>query len=139
MQAEWKIKGIYKADAQKVADEIGDGKVTPQEVLEKARDENSELHKCFEWDDAVAGENWRKQQARMIVCNLVYVDNEKKEPSKLRVFYQSEEREYKPVKFTLQKKDEYQELLERALKELHAFKEKYKMLTELDEIMKLID
>ena len=44
MQAEWKIKGIYKADAQKVADEIGDGKVTPQEVLEKARDENSELH-----------------------------------------------------------------------------------------------
>ena len=97
------------------------------------------MHKCFEWDDAVAGENWRKQQARMIVCNLVYVDNEKKEPSKLRVFYQSEEREYKPVKFTLQKKDEYKELLERALNELHAFKEKYKMLTELDEIMKLID
>ena len=40
MQAEWKIKGIFKADAQKVADEIGENKVTPQEVLEKARDEN---------------------------------------------------------------------------------------------------
>ena len=75
----------------------------------------------------------------MIVCNLVYVDDKKKEPSNLRVFYQSEEKSYKPVKFTLQKKDEYQELLNRALNELRAFKEKYKMLTELDEIMKLID
>ena len=55
MKAEWRIKGIYKADAQKVADEIGDKKVTPQEILEKARDETSELHKCFEWDDSVAG------------------------------------------------------------------------------------
>lgn len=54
MRAEWRIKGIYKADAQKVADEIGDKKVTPQEILEKARDETSELHKCFEWDDSVA-------------------------------------------------------------------------------------
>ena len=45
MRAEWRIKGIYKADAQKVADEIGDKKVTPQEILEKARDETSELHK----------------------------------------------------------------------------------------------
>lgn len=44
MRAEWRIKGIYKADAQKVADEIGDKKVTPQEILEKARDETSELH-----------------------------------------------------------------------------------------------
>ena len=28
MRAEWRIKGIYKADAQKVADEIGDKKVS---------------------------------------------------------------------------------------------------------------
>ena len=31
MQAEWKIKGIFKADAQKVADEIGENKVTPMD------------------------------------------------------------------------------------------------------------
>ena len=135
----WKMS-LFKADAEKVASEIEHlENATPERILDYARNEDTELHKCFEWDDSIAGENWRKQQARMIVCNLVYVDDKKKEPSKLRVFYQSEEKEYKPVKFTLQKKDEYQELLERALKELHAFKEKYKMLTELDEIMKLID
>ena len=135
----WKFNK-YKADAEKVAIEIEQlENATPESILDYARNEDTELHKCFDWDDSIAAEKWRKQQARMIICNLVYVDDKKKEPSKLRVFYQSEEKEYKPVKFTLQKKDEYQELLERALKELHAFKEKYKMLTELDEIMKLID
>lgn len=47
MQAEWRVKGIYKADAQKVADEIGNDKITPQEMVEKARNEQSELHKCL--------------------------------------------------------------------------------------------
>ena len=28
MRAEWRIKGIYKADAQKVADEIGEKSYT---------------------------------------------------------------------------------------------------------------
>jgi len=66
MQAEWKIKGIYKADAQKIADEIGDNKISPQELLEKARNEDSELHKCFEWDDSVAAEKYRLIQARQM-------------------------------------------------------------------------
>ena len=35
MQAEWKIKGIYKADAQRVADETGEGRVPRQEGLER--------------------------------------------------------------------------------------------------------
>jgi len=35
MEVEWKINGIFKADAQKVYEEIGDRKVTPEEVLEK--------------------------------------------------------------------------------------------------------
>lgn len=69
MTAEWKIKGIYKADAQKVADEIGEKSITPQEVLEKARDENSELHKCFEWDNDIAAEKYRLEQARKIIIN----------------------------------------------------------------------
>ena len=45
MEAEWRIRSLFKADASKVADEIGYDKVTPQEVLDKARDENTELHK----------------------------------------------------------------------------------------------
>ena len=39
MQAEWKIKGIYKADAQKVADEIKS--LRAQEATAKAKLEKS--------------------------------------------------------------------------------------------------
>lgn len=35
MRAEWRIKGIYKADAQKVADEIGDKKLHHKKFLKR--------------------------------------------------------------------------------------------------------
>lgn len=72
MQAEWRVKGIYKADAQKVADEIGNDKITPQEMIEKARNEQSELHKCFEWNDTIAAGKYRLQQARNVLAMLVF-------------------------------------------------------------------
>lgn len=139
MQAEWKIKGIYKADAQKVADEIGDGKVTPQEVLEKARDKNSELHKCFEWDDSIAAEKYRLQQARAIIVNLVYVPKTKEEEP-VRCFQITTERcTYQPTKQFLVQEDEYQSLLERAKAELESFKRRYATLTELESVFEAIE
>jgi ADP-dependent phosphofructokinase/glucokinase len=46
---------------------------------------------------------------------------------------------YKPIKVIMQDKTEYEKLLERAWAELRAFKSKYAMLTELEEIFSLID
>ena len=72
--ASWKSGfGLFHADAQKVANEIAEigESATPREILEKGRDPKTELHKCFEWDDTVAAEKYRIQQARQIVCCLV--------------------------------------------------------------------
>ena len=133
MTAQWRIDGIYKADAQKVADEIGEGKVTPQEVLEKAIDENSELHKCFEWNDSIAAEKYRLQQAGNVLRMLV-------EQPPLRIFHITEERNvYQPTKMFLKNEDEYQSLLKRAINELNSFKQKYKTISELEEVFKAID
>ena len=45
--------GVFKADAQKVADEIRSigEEVSPVQIVAKARNKDTELHKCFEWDD----------------------------------------------------------------------------------------
>ena len=54
--AAWKRGCRISADAQKVADEIlgiGNSATTAQ-ILDKARNEQTELHKCFDWDDAEA-------------------------------------------------------------------------------------
>lgn len=140
--AAWKSGSRYGADAQKVADEIfsiGDS-ATPAQILEKARDSQSELHKCFDWNDAEAAEKWRLQQARNIVCNLVYKETSNEPSPSIRLFFKTDsESGYKATSLILQNKDEYQKLLSRALAELNSFKAKYKTLVELDGVFDAID
>ena len=138
----WKIDGIFNADAKKVYEEIKDTKLTPQEVLEKAKDEDSELHKCFEWDDSIAAEKYRYGQARKVIQLLVIrnEDVDKKDDEPVRVFQVTSERNtYSPVKLIVQQPDEYQNLLNRAIRELEAFKKRYKSLSELEDVFDAID
>lgn len=138
MQAEWRVKGIYKADAQRVADEIGNDKITPQKMVEKARNEQSELHKCFEWNDTVAAEKYRLQQAKIVLSMLVFKPKTEEEQP-VRIFSLTTEKSvYQPTKQFLVQADEYQDLLKRALAELETFKRKYSTLSELEEVFKAI-
>lgn len=139
MEAEWRVRSLFKADASKVADEIGYGKVTPQEVLDKAKDENTELHKCFEWDDSIAAEKYRLRQASDIIRNLVFVRKEK-EDEPIRCFQiTTEKNTYQPTQMFLVQEDEYQALLKRAKAELESFKRRYATLTELESIFEAIE
>lgn len=134
---------LYKgADAQKVTKEIlsiGDA-VTPQQMVEFAKDETTELHKCFEWDDEAAAYQFRLQQARNITHHLI-IEEDNPEPDKppLRFLVTTEKGSgYKPITAVFKREDEYQQLLKQAMNELHAFKQKYARLTELQEIFDLI-
>lgn len=141
--ATWKYTGMFKGDAQRVAEEIKSigEEATPDQVLEKAKDDATELHKCFEWDDAVAADKYRLEQARQILRFLVVQEETKSEDRPpIRVFYKLGTGEgYKPVEYVVKKEDEYQQLLKRAWGELRSFKAKYSMLSELQEILSLID
>lgn len=134
---------IFKADAQKVADEISSIglSVKPEEIVDKARDESTELHKCFEWDDTKAAEKYRVYQARQIVCHLIVkeVDDEPQK-QEVRFFYKTDSQEgYKPTSYIIRNKDEYHKLLDRALTELKAFQRKYSTLKELDGLFDAIN
>ena len=144
-KARWETR-IFRADAQKCAEEITEicndiGSATPQRILEKARDESTELHKCFTWDDTIAAEKYRLAQARQVVCKLKIeiIEQKKSEPTPIRFFYKTDNSGYKPTSFIVQHVDEYQFLLERAKRELEAFKQKYKNITELEEVFEAID
>jgi len=145
MVAEWKIKGIFKADAKKVAEEINSiNEITPSSVLESARDKDSELYKCFTWDDGIAAEKWRLEEARKIIRNLVVQKKEdaEVETTPIRMFFKDSDEvttgSYKPISMIVRDEDKYESLLQQAMKELRAFKNKYSMLTELDYIIELI-
>lgn len=48
-----------------VRDEFGE--LTPANVVESARADDSPLHDRFEWDDSVAGERYRQSQASQLI------------------------------------------------------------------------
>jgi hypothetical protein len=60
------------------------GKLTPQLVVDAARNPEHPLHSRFEWDDAVAGEAWRRQQAHELIrkAKVVYREAGETEPEK---------------------------------------------------------
>lgn len=135
----WKIPK-YKATAQDAYEEISSLKeITPQNVVDLARDEKSKIHNDFEWNDEIAGEKYRNIQASEMIRLLVFEPKtEDSEP--VRVLQISTETNvYQPVKLILQKEDEYQTLLKRAMKELEAFKKRYQSLVELEEVFKAIE
>ena len=133
-KVKWRIPLYGSADAQKCYEEIGEENTTPEEVLEKAKDPDSELHKCFEWDDTKAAHQYRLQQARMVMRNLVFVSEKKEEQVSAFYALTFEKSEYHPTVLIMQKPNEYAALLEKAKGELDSFKKKYHMLKELQKI-----
>ena len=140
---EWKVKGLWKADAEAVYREItalGDS-FSPADIVEAARDESSELHKCFEWNDEVAAQKWRLHTARMLVNQLVIrTETSDNIPVAVRVISSaSEVNTYVPTKMLIKSESDYADLLARAKRELQAFQQKYSTLSELQEIFTAID
>ena len=136
---------FYKGvDAQKVAEEIigiGDS-ATPQEIVDRAKDETSELHKCFTWDDTEAANKYRLYEARQITHHLIIerVDDVAGEKPQIRFFVKPENSQgYQPITKVWKDKDKHEALLQKALAELTAFKTKYSSLCELDELFSMID
>lgn len=130
------------ADAQKCYEEIGDTGITPEELLEKARNESTELHKCFTWEDSEAAEKWRIHEARRIIQTLVIrVEETEVQPQREFRLLQpsSEPKVYQPIQFFARNQDEYEKLLERAKDELRRFKERYKEISELENVILAIE
>jgi len=145
--ATFRVPGLYKADPQLIFEELKDlgedvGEFKPEQIVERARDERTELHKCFDWNDTRAAEKWRLHQAVQLTSNLVFKREVKEDgsvPPPIRIINRTESGSYAMPEKVFRVQNEYEKLLSRALAELHAFKVKYAALQELDEILALID
>ncbi len=139
MAVVWSMK-LFKADAGKVYEELETIKDrTPQNIVDYAEaNPESELYKCFTWDDRKAANEWRKYEARQVVRLLVFEDEETNEPTRIRVMQRASET-YEPVKKIGRDENEYKKLLNRAYAELQIFRDRYKNLVELEGILEAID
>lgn len=142
--ATWKpgFSTLYKANAQLVASEIATigESATPAQIVDKARDPASELHKCFEWDDSKAAESYRIQQARQVVRHLVIRETVREDKPPIRFFFAPKGGGgYQTTKIIVRNQDAYQSLLASALRDFGALRVKYHSLVELEQIFDELD
>lgn len=145
MVYQWKAIAGIKADPNKAAEQFEQLEhtvgLTPKNLLDANREEGTVLHNEFEWDDTIAAENYRVHQAGQIIRMLcVKPETEIKDPTPIRAYFTtSESKSYEHINVILKSPDKYAELKAKAFSELQAFKRKYSMLSELDELMAIID
>jgi hypothetical protein len=67
------VGGVQAEDVAQIVESLyaERGAVTPEAVVELARPMDAPLHPAFEWDDAVAAETYRENQARGLLAKLV--------------------------------------------------------------------
>lgn len=139
------------ADAQKVANEIFaiSDKPTKEQIVDMARDPKTESNKLFEWNDTIAAERYRKEQAGWALRHLkveFIKDDEDLEnaliPSApVRLFYGDpiKNEGFVAITTVLKDNDMYQSLLEKAKSEIKSFRVKYSVLKELKPLFDVID
>lgn len=135
--------------AGRVCNELAQrNELTTKNLVEVSRPENAPLHDAFEWDDAVAGEEWRKHQAGQIIRCIVINPSEedkKKDVQVVRAFFPTTQsdsgnlKQYEHITTIMKSEDKKNIMLNNALRELKWFKEKYKTLQELDSVFREID
>ncbi len=119
--------------------------LTPEEVLDKARDAASPLHRFFTWEDSVAAERYRKMQARTLITSVrVFYETAEKQVIQVREFTSLDaDRKtgagYRQLTAVMSDDQLRQEMLATARKELMAFRRKYSQLSELGGVLVAID
>lgn len=147
----YRINGIVKAPAE-VTGEVcqniinEEGTVTPKKLVDVSRPKDAPLHDEFEWNDDVAAEKYREEQARQIIKNIVIIEvsDDVDEPKEVKCWVNSDrafvptdtrQHEYVTIDTALNNADWRNNLIESAKRDMLSFIHKYKRLGELNKII----
>ena len=118
------------------------GLLTPEVVVDEARDEAHPLHHRFEWNDAVAGEAYRREQAAGLIRSVkVRYGDPRKGPRDVRAFIampqdDSRSQSYEPVEKVLADPLTRAIVLRDMEREWKQFKARYAHMAEFAELLR---
>lgn len=119
------------------------GELTPQDVVDDARHDNSPLHSFFEWDDGAAAEAYRLSQARGLIRSVVAVYVSEDKPAVRTKAYvhipEPTAPHYREAGHAMSQAKTRKMVLQRAWRELQAWKQRYKDLKEFSDLFEVID
>lgn len=119
------------------------GELTPEDILDDAKNDNSPLHSFFEWSDSTAAHQHRLHQARGLIRSVVaiYVSDDK--PAVRQRAYvhisEGETSHYREAVHAMSQKSTRDAVLKRALEELIGWQKRYHSLHEFADICDQID
>jgi hypothetical protein len=145
----WKPNTMHRVDAQVAGEELErirtkhNGRLEPGMVVSASRAPAAPLHSAFEWNDAVAAEAWREDQASGMIRHIT-VDMEKPsgDTAPIRAFVsvkRDEDRSYTSVQHALSDGDLRKQVVAAAFSELVAWYKRHAELVEFAEIFALIE
>ncbi len=125
--------------------QIEHGTLRPQDVVDAARPDASPLHPYFTWDDEKAGDQLRIMQARRVIATVrVTILSNPKKVVRVRSYHSLTSDRisghgYRPLSSIMSDDQRRAELLATALRELLAFRKRYRDLSELAPVLEAID
>jgi hypothetical protein len=114
----------------------GNGVINPAEAVSWAKTHRkSSLHGALEWDDEIAGEKWRIWQVRqMISVYIVDADGGRRFVSLSIDRKHDGSNGYRPLSEVMERPDLREVMMNDALHDLERVQERYKKLTDLNEV-----
>jgi len=120
------------------------GILRAEDVVEFARNPETELHKHFEWDDSKAAHEYRLWQARQVIrVYATIIPNENVGEVRAYVSLYPDRTQpgggYRPLAVVLSDDQLREQLLRQALKEADTWRHKYQQLERLAPIFKALE
>ena len=119
------------------------GTLSPDVLLKEAKRKRHLLHNAFEWDDTKAGKEYRKQQARQFINSVTIIENSAPPVQAfVNIIHEVEEgivQEYKPITIILNDPQDSNIMLDQAIRELEAWKERYQGFKEFAAVINEIN
>lgn len=153
----WRQGYSYRVSAEVVGEaleniEQRDGEVTSRSFLDYSRPEESETHSMFEWDDSVAAEKYRLKQAACIINQLevrLVCEGAPAEDKRVEIVpaFVNAQRKTAPmtsarfvnVVSAMDNDETRDHVLHNALRELRAFRDKYRTVSQFASLFKAVD
>lgn len=118
------------------------GQLTPANIVAESSDPTAKFYNWFEWDDSLAAVEHRKNQARQLVRCLVIHREENdhvvKAPRYVSVVTDSST-EYLESERAVANTNLRRQVIDKALKDLRSWQERYRGLVELGELHEAIE
>lgn len=144
----WRDDRGYRVPAQVVGTELErlrtryNGRLEADMVVHVAKSSSHPLHDLFEWDDNVAAQAYRVDQARQVIRSIEVVIKEAPQSKPVRAFVsvvRDRDRSYTSVQHAMSDEALRKQVLMQAFAELEAWRRRYAELVELANVFVAID